>query len=138
MTLKQFLLTWLSLLIALILGWFYVNIDYYDLARHGIVGSGTVIEVRSRADGRWAKVAYTAGSRSLAEWGYLGANNPAKKDVKAGETVRVYYLPSNPTIRSFSSASADLVNEMIFIGMVALFVLPVVVYGIARSLIFLR
>ena len=101
--------------------------DYYALRDHGVATSGTVVDITPRQHNTIV-VEYRVAGRLYRAQDQVSAPNRPLSELKVGDEIVVYYVPSQLGTWSFGDPRARLANELTFVIGAAL-LLPSLVVG---------
>jgi hypothetical protein len=104
------------------------------LTRNGESVTGTIVQLEP-GNHRIVRYTYTVdGQVYEASTGYLGGGVPRFEQLQVGDVVPVTYLPEAPFKSVLGDPWPQLVNELVFLLMVALIFPPIAMLGGSRNL----
>jgi hypothetical protein len=118
--------------LGLVLG--HINIPrYWRMLNNGEATRGTVLRTDCHNHG-FVSYRFTASARDYTGSGSAGFGIPDCHELKPGDQIIVYYLPSNPDISSPGEIRDRWHNELISISLAVIFIPAVAVVSIWRQL----
>lgn len=130
-TIKHLIL-WLVLATGIVFGLGSINwLRFYRLANVGVAIQGRVT-AKEPQNHQNVHYTYSVESQMYDGIGHAGFGNPEFGEVKVGDQVGVFYLPTKPAVSCLGTPKDLLVNETIPIGLAALLMPPFVIWANTR------
>lgn len=126
-------ITWLVLCgLSLIMGLFFFNpFPNYQLAKSSVQTEGHVTTLEP-TNHQIVHYSYSVGSQEYKGTGHAGDGNPSFENLRTGQTVKVFYDPTNPQSSSLGYSEAQLYGNLWGAVLTALIVPSIVVVGLYR------
>lgn len=124
----KYILVWLALSIALLVGLGRLNWPFYHrLTIHGVEGQGTVVELLPKIHGT-LRYKYQVEGKTFEGQQQPWQPNPDLDRLRVGQSVVIYYDPAHPSDSVLGDPKPMLKNETISIA-VAATIFPTMIIG---------
>ncbi|HWR17755.1 MAG TPA: DUF3592 domain-containing protein [Terriglobales bacterium] len=123
---------WLALwvILAVVFGAGFARVNwtrYYALSRRGVSAEALVVAKEAHQEVRYR---FSVAGQTFDRIGHLGTGNPPYASVAVGQTINVYYLPTDPNVSCAGSPESWLNRETRLIVLLVAFAPIFVVFTI--------
>jgi hypothetical protein len=116
----KWLLLWLFLAVAIALVVGSLNVPLYErLITKGVQTTATVVELTPKIHNT-VRYEYQVGGNKFEGQRSPWRPNPPTDEIRVGDSLTIYYDPSNPSLSAPGDVGPMLTNELISVGMAAL------------------
>jgi hypothetical protein len=105
---------------------------FYRLVMSGVQAKATVLELTPQIHGS-VRYEYLVGGRKFEGQRAPWRPNPPMEQIKAGESLEIYYDPVSPAISVPGDPKPMLMNELISVGMACLLVPTAIVFTLRKK-----